>query len=346
MSSRVLIASNVSDSVRNFCGGYQALGYEPIAGRINFDLEIMEADILHILWPEELVNWQTPPTDAEIDIVKGRLDRWIKRSKLIFTVNNLYPHQHHGNQYFHRLYSAVLERADVIHHFGETSKSLVCAEYPAIADRNHVVRVGLSYERLLDGSPRDRERARRALGVKENEITFLNFGSLREWSEAKRLISAFDHAKIPGKRLLTSSHLSLKDSWWRSRARHLYWDLWRRRADITNIAGYVPDQKLREIFDAADVVLVVRENNLNSGIISLAMTFGRMVIAPNIGTMSEFVEGTRNPIYDATSWRDLTRAMEQAAAADREAIGAENAVIASGWNWKQIIETCVAALPK
>lgn len=347
MQNRALIASNVSDAVRNFCEGYKALNYEAVAGRINFDLEIIDADVVHILWPEELVNWQTPPTEGEIDALQRRLDRWAKRSKLIFTVNNLYPHGHYGNPFFHRLYSAVFERADVIHHFGRMSKSMVCAEYPAIADRNHVVRVGFNYERLLaEDPPRDRNRARAALGFKDDELVFLTFGAIRTWEEAKCLMRGFDGANISTKRLLMCSRLDPGGSGLVSRVRRWYWDAWSRRSNITRMPGYVPESKLLDIFDAADAILTVRQSNLNSGIVSLAMTLGRPVVAPNGGTMAEFVAGTDNPIYNAESEQDLARAMERIATADREAIGAANARIASGWGWQAIISTCLEALPQ
>jgi glycosyltransferase involved in cell wall biosynthesis len=108
---------------------------------------------------------------------------------------------------------------------------------------------------------------------------------------------------------------------------------------------YVPDDEVYRLFDAADAVVVVRENSLSSGVPSLAMTFGRMVIAPNFGGIPEYLAGADNLLYDGASASDLAKAMERAGHVDREAIGATNRQIAAGWEWDGIIRTCLDALP-
>ena len=74
------------------------------------------------------------------------------------------------------------------------------------------------------------------------------------------------------------------------------------------------------------------------------MTFGRFAILPDFGQMAEYVTDTDNLTYDPFSARDLARAMERAAVADREAVGRENARIAEQWGWEGIVQTCVDAL--
>src|SRR6516164_7194833 len=144
---RVLIPSDNFDFVANFAIGYRSLGFDATAGQINFELETGDFDLIHILWPEEFTGWRVP-TSGQIDAVLARLDRWAKRSRLIISVNNLYPHRHPRDPQFHRLYTGFYERATVIHHFSHTSKDLVCREYPTLAGSNHVLRLGFNSERL------------------------------------------------------------------------------------------------------------------------------------------------------------------------------------------------------
>src|SRR5690349_11873410 len=116
--NRVLIPSDHCDWVVNFVEGYRQLGWDVTTGVYNFMLEASHPDVIHFNWPEELTGWKLP-SSAQLDAIIRRLDRWAKRSRIIVSVNNLYPHGQHGNPIWHRLYTAVYERAEVMHHFSQ-----------------------------------------------------------------------------------------------------------------------------------------------------------------------------------------------------------------------------------
>jgi glycosyltransferase involved in cell wall biosynthesis len=341
---RVLIPSDDFDFAANFAVGYHSLGFSATAGHINFELETGDFDLIHILWPEEFTSWRVP-TSAQIDSLLARLERWTKRARLIITVNNLYPHLDSKNPQFHRLYTGFYERAAVIHHFSQTSKDLVCREYPSIAGKNHVVRLGFNYERLLASSPCDRLVARRSFGFASDDLVFLVFGRLRFWDEVQLLRQGFGRARVRNKRLLLVAHYNESGPTWRQRWRRLRWHQWRRSDSVQSVVERVPDEDLQNIFAAADAVAIIRQGSMSSGVPSMAMTFGRFVIAPNIGAIPEYLAGTGNALYDPSSPDGLARAMEHAAVADREGVGAENARIAAGWGWEEIVRTCLNALP-
>jgi glycosyltransferase involved in cell wall biosynthesis len=345
---KVLLPSDDFDWVANFVDGYRKIGFDVAAGHLNFRLESSDYDILHLLWPEEFTEWNVP-TGVQIDAVLRRLDSWAKRSRIVLSVSNLYPHRYPNNPLFHRLYTGFYERSEVIHHFSEASRQLVCREYPSIAGRNHVVRLGFNYERLLyPGLQRDRTRARSTYGFAPEEVVFLVFGALRFWDEVGLLARGFARARVPNKRLLLRARYLEGGPIWRQRWRRWKWRRWRASNEVRLSEKRVPDGELPALFDAADAVLVVRQNNtvMNSGLPNLAMTLGRFVIAPKLGSTPEMFSNTGNILYDPTSANDLARAMELAAAGDRESVGAENARIAAEWSWPDIVRTCVNALPQ
>jgi glycosyltransferase involved in cell wall biosynthesis len=341
---RVLLPSDHRDWIVNFAAGYTRLGWDVTTGAYNFDLEASQPDVVHLNWPEELTGWKVPNA-AQIDGTIRRLDRWAKRSRLIVSVNNLYPHGQRGNAAWHRLYSAFYERAEVIHHFSHASKAMVCAEYPAIAGRNHVVRLGFNYDSLLPEGPRDRGASRATFGIPPTETVFLVFGSLRSWDEVCLLRDAFARAKVPTKRLFVAARYGGSGSAWRRRWRRLRWEQWQRHHNVIRATAYVPDEEVHKLFDACDVALVIRQDSMGSGLPCLAMTFGRMVIAPNFGGIAEYVGGAPNLLYDGTSAASLSEAIERSAAADREGVGAQNREIAAAWTWDAIVKTCLDALP-
>jgi glycosyltransferase involved in cell wall biosynthesis len=340
----VLIPSDDFDFVANFADGYRKLGFDVSGGRIDFELECRKYDIVHLLWPEELTGWRQP-TSQQIDEVLARLDRWAQHSRIIISVNNLYPHRYDRDAAFHRLYTGIYERADVIHHFSSASKELVAREFPSISGRNHIVRVGFNYERLLPTNGIDRSEARRSFGVAADELVFLVFGTLRSWCEAELLRKAFRRARVSKKRLVLAAHYLEPGSNLKQRWRRWRWRQWQRSDDITLITERIPDAQLGDLFSAADAVIVVRQNSISSGVPSMAMTFGRFVIVPDFGGMAEYVTGTGNLTYDQWSAEDLARAMERAATADREGVGRANAQIAGKWEWKAIVQACIDALP-
>jgi hypothetical protein len=343
--TRVLIPSDDFDWGANFAIGYRNLGFDATGGQINFNLETSDFDLLHILWPEEFTDWHAP-TSAQVDSIFLRLDRWARRSRIIVTVANLYPHRNSDDPQFRRLYTGFYERAEVIHHCSQTSKDLVCREYPSIAERNHVVRLGYNYERLLPPRPTDPGHARRALGLKLDQTIFLVFGALRFWEEVQFLRSAFQRARVPNKLLLLRASYAEEGPVWRQRWRRWRWWEWQRSRDVRSLVERVSDAELPTLFNASDAVIVVRQNSMSSGVPFLAMTFGRFVIAPRVGAMPEYLAGTGNALYDPTSPENLARAMERAVVADRESVGGENARIAAGWGWGPIVRTCVDALPR
>lgn len=340
---QVLIPSDQRDWAVHFAEAYRRLGYDVLTGTFNFDLEACNPDILHLLWPEELTAWKAPSSE-QISAIKARLARWRRRSRVIFTLSNLYPHGYHGNQEYHRLYSTFFEHADVIHHFSETSRTLVCKEYPTIAHKNHIVRVGYNYDLLLPLGNCDRVASRHSFGFNDSHTVFLVFGALRFWDEVQLLQRAFSMARIPGKRLLLAARYSGQGASWYQRWRRWRWRRWSNSRGMVSFGSYIPDEEICRFFGAADVVLVVRESTLSSGIPNLAMTFGKMVIGPDVGGVPEFIEGSGNILYDPTSAASLARAMEQSTSADRETIGRKNREIAAGRDWEQIIRACVGAL--
>jgi glycosyltransferase involved in cell wall biosynthesis len=341
---RVLLPSDIRNWIVNFAEAYRSLGWDVTTGVQNFELEACSPDVIHFNWPEELTDWKLP-SPAQVDAIITRLDCWAKRSRIIVTVNNLYPHRQFGNPIWHRLYSALYERAEVIHHFSQTSKDAVCSEYPASSNRNHLVRLGFNYDLLLPRKPVGRDVCRSAFDLTPRDVVYLVFGALRFWDEVKMVKNAFAQIKVPHKKLLMAGRYAEGGATWRQRCRRWHWRLWQQRSDVRPVNDFVPDDEVYRLFNASDVVVVVRKNSLSSGLPCLAMTFGRMVIAPRLGAAPEYLAGAKNLLFNPDAVQDLVAAMEEAAQLDRDSIGARNRDIASTWSWSGIIRACIESLP-
>ena len=321
--------------------GYRSLGWDVVTGAGNFKIRAAHYDAVHDQWPEEFTGWHLP-NEKEIDQVSQHLQWWTSRSINIFSVNNIYPHNGMGHAAYHRLYSRFYEHCQLISHYSNTSRRMVLDEFPAARAARHVIHSPANYEVTLAGQ-RQRGSRRAELGIRDNEFVILNLGRLRTWDEIRSIQRAFDIARIPGKRLLMVGKFSLDASPKASRLGLLAWRLWLKSRRAVVEPSYVPENEMSRFIDLSDVAIVPRIGGLSSAIPSIAMTFGRMVIAPNCGAYPDYFAGTRNLLYETGSPRSLASMLEKAATLNTNDIGFENAMIASKWSWREICQKCLDA---
>jgi glycosyltransferase involved in cell wall biosynthesis len=182
------------------------------------------------------------------------------------------------------------------------------------------------------------------MGIDDDEFVVLMIGQIRFWREVELIQRAFDLARVPKKRLLMAGKFALSAPQWRKQLLRLRWNWWLNKRRAVVDTRYVPENELSRFLDSSDVVIVPRlEEQLNSGIPFLAMTFGRMVIAPNCGAYREYLSDTRNLLYQAGNAESLALKLEEAAVLDTNAIGRDNAIIASNWSWREFCQACLDA---
>ncbi len=338
---RVLIATDEPDFTMGLVEGYRSLGWEVVTGTANFRIRAARFDVVHHQWPEELSNWRVPDR-RQLGAIVEHLAWWRQHAINIFTVNNLYPHQHHRHPAYRELYSAFYTHCQVITHYTTASHELVLDEFPEARRARHVVHAPASYEVTL-ATQVERGSRRAKMGIAADEFVILAIGSLRSWDEVRLIKSAYDLVRAPGKRLLMAGKVVVQDSPWRLRAGRFAWNRWLRRRRAVVEPRRVPENEISRFVDTCDVAIVPRLTGLNSGIIFLAMTFGRPVISPDLPGYLGALVGTRNPVYRTGSAPDLALRIDEAAAMDLKAIGEENARVASTWTWKETVRKCLAA---
>ena len=123
----------------------------------------------------------------------------------------------------------------------------------------------------------------------------------------------------------------------RQRWRRWSWARWLTRRGAVTVPGFVPDEEVHRVVDAADALIVPRGNALNSGLVALAATFGKLFIAPDCASFPELAAGTINPLYRPGDASSLAAAIERAATLDREAVAKQNRALANAWSWDKIV---------
>ncbi|MCX7386141.1 MAG: hypothetical protein NTX48_05695 [Planctomycetales bacterium] len=160
-----------------------------------------------------------------------------------------------------------------------------------------------------------RSDARRRLGIAENSRVMLVFGAIRNLEERDLILQTFQGLHAKHKVLLVSrwKETLAKVSWIRLK----YWlrDLnrlyYRLHPSYKFNYGFVEEEDTQLYLNAADVLFIPRLKVLNSGNITLGMTFGKVVVGPDSWDVGELLKETGNPVFDPDHPETAITAMEQ-----------------------------------
>jgi hypothetical protein len=132
----------------------------------------------------------------------------------------------------------------------------------------------------------------------------LVFGAIRNLKERDLARETFDNLPTPNKVLLVSNWMEVlpQVAWIRLK----YWlrDLerlcYRLHPRYNFNYGFVPEDETQLYLNAADILFISRFHVLNSGNVTLGMTFGRVVVGPDSWDVGELLRETGNPTFDSS----------------------------------------------
>jgi glycosyltransferase involved in cell wall biosynthesis len=331
---RVLIASNDSEMVPSQVSAYSARGWEVVTGISSFYDRAATYELVHLHWPEELVGWQ--PTEGAIKKLSETLSWWQRRARIVATVHNLLPHRTSGRRLDRHLYETVYSAADLVGHFSQYSLESVRALFPYVAASKHAVHPPHAYDHMR-GLSVGRGPARRRFELKAGQFAILVFGALRNLSEMNLVTRSLALCDIPGSRILFAGRFKPTASWKRTLYK-LRMEWLQRKVSVQIFNGFIPGADATAMFEAADVVLIPRSGRqLNSGIVSLAMTLGTPIVAPRYGAFVEHLGETMNVLYRPKNHRAMAAAIREIAQRDISVICAANAARALDWGWDKSV---------
>ncbi len=321
---------------------YKAARHEVSAGLPELYLGLRDFDLIHFHWPEELAQWQVPPLRPLVDRLFARLDTLKPATKMVCTVHNLLPHADDGPvswDYYNRFY----QRMDHIGHFSQSSLDAVRATFPDIAPDKHFLH-GMNDFANLQVHATGQTAARSALGIPRDALVIGAIGQMRSLDELGLLADAVAKCAVPKLHVLRAFRppgvSSLGDRVRRKRLMQSF-----DRKPITRLEGFLEDDELVTVCEAADIVVIPRmENQLNSGVLPLAMTFGTGVVAPDCGVFREMLTGSMNELYAPGSAGEMAQAITRLADKNPADVGVSNRMLSADWGWRRGVERIMAAL--
>lgn len=314
---------------------YRAAGCYLIYGTENLLENGIDTDILHLQWPEAFYRWMG---NGSLEARVGRFISGIdhlksKGTKIAWTIHNLVPHDHPNNRFDHDVYQRVLERADLLVHHCPHSQQLLKERYRVPESVQHVVTPHGHYLGYPHGTSRQEARAR--LGIPEHAYAYLQFGAIRGYKGLNALFEGWQAVRNKNKWLLVAGRYEPPNGRhaWKEKLRMM---LAGRNRRIMLHLNSVPSDDIHLYLSAADCMVLTHSSGLNSGVAILGMTFGNLVVGPDMGCIGWVLNQGRNLSYPPGDREALVAAMEQAPTLDASEVSAINRAVAASWRWEDM----------
>lgn len=273
---------------------------------------IRRIDILHIHW---LSKYYT--SDASIKILIKLLIFTIKLLtcrfsgiKIVWTVHNLYPHYYYTVK-FQNIYNFIQKSArrlivklsNLIIVHCQTAADLIQQHFGCKPGKIIV----LPHGSLCGWFPIkgvSKTEARKKLNFPFQAFIYLCFGRIEPYKGIQNLLEVCkkhlgdeDVIMVAGK----PTDLSLKRRLEAERSSRMIFEM-----------RYIPDAEIEYYFAASDVVVLPYENILTSGAAVTALSFGKPVIAPEMGCLPEILDEDFSILYDPKDPDGLSNALRKA----------------------------------
>jgi len=253
-------------------------------------------------------------------------------ARLVYTVHNLNPHEEQ-----HRALSTIASRmvtgqADALHVHDETAAAKV-AQLTGSNARIHVIPHGSyigAYPNLCTS-----DEARSRLNLPPDAYVFLYLGQIRSYKGIEDLITAFHSLPAGNQALLLAGNVHDADYGRQVAAAVSGSDR------IRTHLGYVDDADVQYYLNASDICVLPYRDVTTSGAAILALSFGRAIIAPAIGTFPELAGGGRGITYDPSTADGLKCALAGAQSGQMPVSGEQALHWAEDHRWSHLVPSFV-----
>lgn len=331
---------------------YQRLLYEQLEGhgievgdRTEFRLRWLvrnrrRIDLLHFHWPQGYWRPQQRRGVQGRAVETAYLLLFLARLRaarllgfrIAWTIHQVDPHER-GMGGVDRIGSLALARAS--HVLLSHDRATAAAAQAALGDAAaHVVVVDHGSYIGVYPPGRPRTEVRRELGIGDDQLVFLHLGDIRAYKDVERLLDAFRAADlgdsalvVAGKPVDAASERAILEA---------------ADADdrVHALLGFVPDDRIAELYEAADIAVLARSDGGTSGSLILALSMGRPVVAADRPAYRELLFGDlAGWLFQPESTESLAAALERAAQAgtfERDAKGRAALARARGLDWVAI----------
>jgi glycosyltransferase involved in cell wall biosynthesis len=276
---------------------------------------------LHFHWPEAYYQDLEAPVALRLPVAlvlvvsfsaQLRLARLLGY-RIAWTIHQVLPHEMVSRVLALRAARSLARASSVLIAHDRPTADRARAELGGSAREIAIVPHGSYIGVYPPGRSRDDVRAE--LGISPEAFVFLSFGYLRAYKEVDFLLREFAAADLTDACLVIAG--SAKDA---EVAEHT------RRAALADpavkaLVGFVPNDRVAELFGACDAAVCARIDGGTSGSIVLALSLGTPVVAARLAGYEQLVgSDAAGWLFEPGEGKSLRAALKRAAA-DRAALG-------------------------
>jgi glycosyltransferase involved in cell wall biosynthesis len=212
--------------------------------------------------------------------------------KVVYTAHNVLPHE---KTRFDKFRAKVLYKSAgaIIVHSNFIREKLI-KEFPTSAAKIHVVPHG-NFDNYLPKKVLTKEEVRSYFGLSLNEKVILYFGYIREYKGLDLLIDAFELVAEKDNNInLIIAGAPINDELKNRYKSKISESKFRER--IIYHFNFIPSEKIPVYFEASDIIVLPYKSIDHSGIIHLAYSFSKPVIATDVGDFKEIIEHNKSGV--------------------------------------------------
>jgi beta-1,4-mannosyltransferase len=244
-----------------------------------------EFDVWHVQFPETVLyhteTWKVLPRLLILRLLVG-LNR-LRRTKLVWTANNLGSHERNHPRLERWLWSFFLSRIDGFVTHSEAGAGIARHHHAPLDRKRHFV-VPEPHFRSLRHDDVGREAARESLGMPRSAKVVLFVGRIRPYKCIDDLIAVFRRCSGPDLRLIIAGRPYTSEI-----ARQLE-EMAAKDRRIELIFGHVPEEGIQHYLRGADLLVLPYREIFLSGTALLALSYDRPILVPRRGALAELGE--------------------------------------------------------
>jgi len=217
------------------------------------------------------------------EVLFFRFLKW-RGAKLIITAHNVLPHESSKLDFYVK--SLVYKSANAIIVHSDFIKNKIIQNFSINSNKINVIPHG-NFDYYIKPNEITYEDSRKNFSLDISDNVMLFFGFIRPYKGLDLLLEAFEKAAEKDfklKLIIAGNVIEGRESLIEEIARNKF------SSRIHTILSFVPNEEVAKYFAAADVVVLPYKNIDHSGIIHLAYSFSKAVLATNVGDFNEVIE--------------------------------------------------------
>lgn len=268
--------------------------------------------------------------------IKFLIDIWLVNlsgTEVVWTVHNLVSHEAQFprlERWVHRQLAKSCAGI-IVHH--QDARTDVIKLYQAAPSKINVIPHG--HYRTAYGPSMDQLAARQQLGLPLHSKLYLAFGMLRPYKGLETLLAVWQQGQFYSK----SATLLIAGKPMDEDYGQTVCDNVSRVKDAILHAQYIDDADIPAYFSAADVVVLPFKQVSTSGSLLLAMSYGKPVIAPRMGGLSETLDEAGKLLYDPNDKLGLLHAIKDSLIANLSVLEEKVERACDLMSWDAIAQT-------